>query len=206
MWQTTPKVGSKNPTKTTVHAGGRPTFRWVLPLAFTLGTGLLLFQAPSHNHCREIARGDDTCISMPEVVAFLINGPGLCGDCRLQYEYFSSEYFVDRLVGVFFFWFWAGWLFDEHRAAGLTQVPRTVWLHLITYVPWIFLSAARTYGTVRHDRLSMSHAVEVLHRSGALVLLQAAGKIWVERAQVVWLLVLIICFAKEATAKLRRPF
>ncbi len=180
------------------------SLRWILPCLLVAITGLLLFQAPSHNYCHQIARGNDACASLPELTAALINGPGLCADCTSQYEYFHSEYFVARLIGVFVFWFWVGWRLDRHQVLINSHTPRTAWAQLLTYFPFIFLCAVRAYSTVAHDRLSMSYAITIFRQSGILVLLQASGKILIERAQIGWLLVLLACLGKEILGFVRR--
>jgi uncharacterized protein (DUF983 family) len=180
-----------------VDARPRIRLQWVLPLAFILITGGLLALSSYYNECRDITPWSETCVPLPELIASLINGPGLCSDCALQYEYFPSEYSIARLIGVFLFWLWVGWLLDKHQDIVRTHTPRTTWAHLLTYVPWIVLCAVRVYGTVRHDRLSMAYALMLSRQSGILVLLQATGKIWIERAEIGWLLLLLAYLAKD---------
>ena len=184
-------------TNTTFYPNLRLTLRWIMACVFVLITYLLLLQASGHNNCHEVAPSDDTCISLPELIAALVNGPGLCVHCSLQFDYSPTEYFIGRLVGVFVFWFWAGWRLEGFRVATPIHVPFRTWLPLASYAPWIFITAARTYATLRHDRISWAYVAAVLHEKGTLVLLQAVGKIWTERAEAAWLLVLVICLVRE---------
>jgi hypothetical protein len=184
--------------KTNIYPNSRSLLRWILPCFFVLTTCLLLSQAPRHNHCLEVAPGNDACIPLPELLALLISGPSLRIDRSLQYEYLPSEYFVGMLVGVFVFWFWIGWRLEGSLATTPTpDAPPRTWLPLVSYAPWIFIAAARTYATVRHDRVNMAYVLAALQHTGILAQLQAAGKIWIERAQGAWLLVLVISFLKE---------
>src|SRR5882724_4113193 len=172
-------------------SGGRNRWRWILPVIFVLVTGVLLSLAPSHNRCYEIAPGNDACISLPELIASIINGPGLCVDCALQLEYFPNKYF-SRLAGVFVMWFWIGWLLDEHKRQENSDSKLSRWLYSYSYLPAILLCATRVYATMRHDRVDMTYLVRVLRESGTVVVLQEAGRIWAERALLGWLLLLIV--------------
>jgi hypothetical protein len=182
---------------TALYPSFRLTLRWILPCMFLLTTYLLLLPASRHNNCTEVATGYDTCISLPELFATLINGPGLCVDCSLQLEYLPSEYSIGRLVGVFVFWFWVGWRLEDFRVVTRGRAPFRTWLLVASYAPWVFITAARTYATVRHDRINWTFVAALFHEKGILILLQAVGRIWTERAQAVWLLVLVICLVKE---------
>jgi hypothetical protein len=195
------KQGTTLMTDPAIYPRFRPTLRLILPCVFLLTTYLLLSLASRHNNCHEVAEGYDTCMSLPELFAALVNGPGLCVNCTLQFEYLPSEYFVGRLVGVFVFWFWAGWRLEGFRVATPERASVRTWLPFASYALWIFITAARTYATVSHDRIKWAFVAAVLHEKGILVLLQAGGRIWAERAQAAWLLVLVICLVKEMQAQ-----
>jgi hypothetical protein len=156
---------------TALYPSFRLTLRWILPCMFLLTTYLLLLPASRHNNCTEVAPGYDTCISLPELFATLINGPGLCVDCSLQLEYLPSEYSIGRLVGVFVFWFWVGWRLEDFRVVTRGRAPFRTWLLVASYAPWVFITAARTYATVRHDRINWTFVAALFHEKGILILL-----------------------------------
>jgi hypothetical protein len=174
-------------------------WRWTLPVVFVVMTGMLLALAPSRNKCHEVARYSDVCISLPELIASLANGPALCMECALQQEYFPDKY-SSRLVGVFVMWFWVGWLLDEHirRAKAGTRLP---WIYSCTYAAAILLCAIRICATLRLDRVDWSYALRMVRESGAVVTLQAAGRIWVERFLVGWIFLFLVCCVRELRAR-----
>jgi hypothetical protein len=178
----------------------RNRWRWILPIVFVLITALLLSLAPSHHRCQEIARGSDGCLSLPELIASLINGPALCRDCALQLEYFPGKY-SSRLAGVLVMWFWIGWLLDEHRRRAESVGSHPKWIHSCSYLPAILFCAVRIYQTFRHDRVDMTYVIRSVRQSGPVDALQAAGRIWVERALVGWLLLLLVFFVKELKSR-----
>lgn len=174
-------------------------WRWTLPVVFVVMTGMLLALAPSRNKCHEIARYSDVCISLPELIASLANGPALCMECALQQEYFPDKY-SSRLAGVFVMWFWVGRLLDENirRAKSGTRLPR---IYSCSYVPAILVCAIRIYATLRLDRVDWSYALRMVREPGVAVCLQAAGRIWVERALVGWIFLLLVCFVRELRSR-----
>ena len=180
----------------TSDQGNVRTVRWslILPFVFVLiTTALLAFPLP--NRCREIARGNDACLSLPAVLASLINGPAPVLTDSLPF----------RIVGGFLFWFWTGWFLETHRNREHGCTVQTARVRLITYIPWLVVSAIRSYATLSHDRLSLTYVARVFQQFGLAAVLEGAGKIWVERIQIGWLLVLLACFASEVLGPTRQP-
>jgi hypothetical protein len=172
------------------------TVRWslILPFVFVLMTTVLL-SFPFPNRCGERALSSDACLSLPTLLASLINGPAPVLNDSLPF----------RIVGGFLFWLWTGWFFEARRDREQGRVVRTRWVRLITYVPWLAVSAIRSYMTLSHDRLSLTFVVTVFQQFGLAAVLEGAGKIWVERLQLGWFLVLLASFASEMLGTMRQP-
>ena len=110
-----------------------------------------------------------------------------------------------RIVGGFLFWFWTGWLLETRRNGEHGHPVQTKRVRLITYVPWLVVSAIRSYVTLGHDRVSLTYVVGVFHQFGLTAVLEGGGEIWAERVQIGWLLVLLACFASEVLGPKRQP-